>query len=174
MNTLSFFTLIRRWMRNLVPVATTFAFVLIGQLPLPLPLLSDVAPAFALISLYYWMVFRPDLMPYVAVFGLGIVQDAVAGAPLGLYALVYLMVQALVLNQRRFVAGKPFWVFWSAFGLVAPIAAAATWLLASVARGTLLAPGTAFVALIMTIILFPAVVWVLVHAQRRFIGMVEA
>jgi len=174
MNALAIFTLIRRWMRNLVPVATTFAFVLIGQLPLPLPFLSDVAPAFALISLYYWIVFRPDLMPYAAVFGLGIVQDAVAGAPLGMYALVYLLVQALVLNQRRFIAGKPFWVFWSAFALVAPVAAIAAWLLASVARGVLLAPGTAFVALVMTIVLFPAVAWLLVHTQRRFIGMAEA
>jgi rod shape-determining protein MreD len=174
MNTLSVFAYMRRWMRNLVPVVTTFAFVLIGQLALPLPLLSDVAPAFALISLYYWVVFRPDLMPYMAVFGLGIVQDAVAGAPLGMYALVYLLVQALVLNQRRFIVGKTFWVFWSAFALVAPIAAIAAWILASLSRGVFLAPGTAFVALVMTVVLFPAVAWLLVHTQRRFIGMVEA
>ncbi|MFT5181897.1 MAG: rod shape-determining protein MreD [Alphaproteobacteria bacterium] len=174
MNALSVFTWIRRWLRNLVPVATTFLFVLVGHLPLPLPLLSDVAPAFALISLYYWIVFRPDLMPYAAVFGLGIVQDAVAGAPFGLYALVYLLVQALVLNQRRFIAGKPFWVFWSAFAMIAPVAAFTAWVLASLSRGAFLAPGTAFVALIMTIILFPAVAWVLVHTQRRFIGMAEA
>ena len=174
MNAAAVFTLVRRWMRNLVPVVTTFAFVLIGQLPLPVPLLADVAPAFALISLYYWVVFRPDLMPYAAVFGLGIVQDAVAGAPLGLYALVYLVVHALVLNQRRLIVGKPFWVFWSAFALVAPIAAFIAWLLASISRGTLLAPGTTFVALIMTVILFPAVAWVLVHAQRRLVGMADA
>jgi rod shape-determining protein MreD len=174
MKALPLITLIRRWMRNLVPVATTFACVLIGQLPLPLPFLSDVAPAFALMSLYYWLVFRPDLMPYAAVFGLGIVQDAVAGAPLGLYALVYLLVQAMVLNQRRFIAGKPFWVFWSAFALVAPIAAFAAWLLASLARGTLLTPETALVALVLTIVLFPAIAWLLVHAQRRLVGMVEA
>lgn len=165
---------VNRWLRNLVPVATTFVFVLIGQLPLPVPFLNDVAPAFALMSLYYWLVFRPDLMPYAAVFGLGIVQDAVAGAPLGLYALVYLLVQALVLNQRRFIVGKPFWVFWSAFALVAPTAACAAWLLASVARGTLLAPGTAVVGLVMTIILFPAIAWLLVNTQRRFIGMADA
>jgi rod shape-determining protein MreD len=174
MNGLAVFTLIRRLLRNLVPVVTTFLFVLVGQLPLPVPMLSDVAPAFALISLYYWLVFRPDLMPYAAVFGLGIVQDAVSAAPFGMYALVYLLVQALVLNQRRFVAGKPFWVFWSGFALVAPIAALLTWLLASLLRGALLEPGTALVGLAMTIILFPVVAWVLVYAQRRIIGMVEA
>ena len=168
------FALIRRWMRNLVPVASTFLFVLLGQLPMPLPFLSDVAPAFALMSLYYWAVFRPDLMPYAAVFGLGILQDAIAGAPLGLYALVFLLVQALVVNQRRFVAGKPFWVFWSAFALVAPIATFASWFLASVSRGALLAPETTLVALLMTVTLFPAVAWLLVHAQRRLIGMADA
>lgn len=174
MNALSVVALIRRWARNLVPVAMTFLLVLAGQLPLPLPLLSGVAPAFALISLYYWVVFRPDLMPYAAVFAIGIVQDAVAGAPFGLYALVYLLVQSLVLNQRRFIVGKPFWVFWSGFALVAPIAVFSTWILASILRGALLTPGTALVELVMTIILFPAIAWVLLHTQRRFIGMVEA
>lgn len=174
MNSFPGFTFLQRWARNLVPVATTFLFVLVGQLPLPFPFLSDVAPAFALMSLYYWVVFRPDLMPYVATFGLGIVQDAVAGAPIGLYALVFLLVQAVVLNQRRFVIGKPFWVFWAAFTLVAPIAAFTAWVLASVTRGALLAPGATFVALTMTVILFPAIAWLLVHAQRRLVGMVEA
>lgn len=163
-----------RWLRNLVPVATTFLFVLFGQLPLPVPFLSDVAPAFALMSIYYWGVFRPDLMPYAAVFGLGVLQDAVAGAPLGLHALVFLLVHALVVNQRRFVAGKPFWVFWSAFALVAPIATVLTWLLASVARGALLATGASAIALLMTISLFPLIAWMLVQAQRRLIGMPEA
>lgn len=165
---------LRRWLRNLVPVATILVFVLIGQLPVPVPLLSDVAPAFALIALYYWLVFRPDLVPYAASFGLGIVQDALAGAPLGLYALVYLLVHAIVLNQRRFVIGKPFWVFWCAFGLVAPVAAVIAWVLASVARGALLAPGMSLVALVLTIIVFPAIAWLLVLAQRHLVGMVEA
>jgi len=174
LNAFAGLALIRRWARNLVPLATTFLLVLVGQLPLPLPLLSGIAPAFALISLYYWMVFRPDLMPYAAVFALGIIQDAVAGTPFGLYALVYLLVQSLVLNQRRFIVGKPFWVFWTGFALVAPIAAFAAWILASLLRGTLLTPATALVELAMTIILFPAIAWVLVHTQRRFMGMVEA
>ena len=174
MNALSIVALIRRWARNLVPVTITFLLVLVGHLPLPLPLLSGVAPAFALVALYYWVVFRPDLMPYAAVFALGIVQDAVAGAPFGLYTLVFLLVQSLVLNQRRFLLGKPFWVFWSGFALVAPIAAFAAWILASLSRGAFLTPETALIELLMTIILFPAIAWVLVHTQRRFIGMVEA
>ena len=161
-------------MRNLVPVTMTFLFVLVGQLPLPLPFLSEVAPAFALVSIYYWAVFRPDLMPYAAVFGLGIIQDAVAGAPFGLYPLVYLLVQSLVLNQRRFVVGKPFWVFWCAFAMVAPIAVFVAWIMASLLRGVLLSPGTALIELVMTIILFPAIAWVLLHAQRNFIGMADA
>lgn len=174
MTTTSQLAWLRRWLRNLVPVATTLVFVLIGQLPVPLPLLSDVAPAFGLIALYYWLVFRPDLVPYAATFGIGIVQDALTGAPLGLYALVYLLVHAMVLNQRRFIVGKPFWVFWCAFGLVAPMAGLIAWVLASVARGAVLAPGMPLVALVLTLIVFPAIAWLLVQAQRHLIGLAEA
>ena len=49
--------------RGLVPLGITFTLVLFETMPLPFPGSATVAPALSLIALYYWAVYRPDLMP---------------------------------------------------------------------------------------------------------------
>jgi len=170
MNVLSDFTWILRYLQSAVPIVITFFFVLVGQLQMPLQYLSNIIAGFAIISIYYWVIFRPELMPSIFVFFLGIIQDSLSGAPLGLNALVYLLIHALVNNQRRFIVGKSFWLFWGVFALISLFAVFSTWVLASIARGSYLTPETAIIGVIMTIIMFPAVIWLLVNIQQKFIG----
>ncbi|PPR12936.1 MAG: hypothetical protein CFH42_01913 [Alphaproteobacteria bacterium MarineAlpha12_Bin1] len=174
MNTLSIFLWLKSGLVNILPTCMTFLFVLIGYLPWPISFFAEIVPAFAIISLYYWVVFRPDLIPYFVVFGLGILQDAISGAPFGLHAIVYLVVRALVVNQRRFIIGKPFWVFWVAFGLVSFIAGLLSWCLASLYRGALLPTDAPLIALIMTVTLFPLIAWILLQVQRKIVGTMGA
>lgn len=155
-----------RWARNLLPIAITIALVLIGVARLQIPHYAVIAPSLPLMAVYYWTVFRPDLMPRLAVFGIGLLQDALAGLPLGVNALVLLLLHAVVISQRRFLIGKPFWVFWWGFLLVAPAAAGLTWAIMSILRGALIAPGAAVFHLLLTIVAFPILCWVLLRAQR--------
>ena len=174
MNTLPIILWLKRCLVNILPMCMTFLFVLIGYLPWPISFFAEIAPAFAIISLYYWLVFRPDLMPYFVVFSLGILQDAISGAPFGLYAMVYIIIRALVINQRRFIIGKPFWVFWVAFGLVASISGLLSWFLASIYRGAVLPTDAPLIALIMTVTLFPVIAWIFLQVQRKVIGTMGA
>lgn len=167
------FGFLQRLARNTVPVATIFLTVLLGQLPFPLPFFADVSPSLALMAIYYWVAFRPDLTPRWAVFSVGLVQDALTGAPFGLYALVFLLVLEIVLNQRRFISGKPFWVFWSGFALVAPMAALAAWMLASLLRGEVMPFDSVLIGLLLTLLAFPPVAWLLVQEQKLLVGVVE-
>jgi rod shape-determining protein MreD len=159
--------------RRVVPGATTLLLVFLAHIHLPLPFFAEIAPALPLMGIYYWVVFRPDLMPRVLVFALGLFQDALIGAPFGLSALVYLLAQAFVLSQRRFLVGKPFWIFWSGFGIVAPVAGALTWLLASVMRGAVLPSDVVLVGIGLTVVTFPIVAWFLLHSQRWLVGAAE-
>ena len=163
-----------RFARRGVPGLTVALLILIGALPLPLPYHGDVVPWLPLMGLYYWVVFRPDLMPRMLAFALGLVHDALLGAPFGLMALTYLLVQAFVLTQRRFIVGKPFWIFWAGFAIVAPAAVLLTWLLASILRGALLPGNATIVALALTVVVFPLVAWLLVRSQRWLVGTAEA
>jgi len=159
--------------RRVVPGLTILLLILLAQLPLPLPFFPDITPALPLMAIYYWVVFRPDLMPRILVFALGLFQDALIGAPFGLTALIYLLAHGFVLNQRRFLAGKPFWVFWAGFAIVTPVAMFLNWLLASILRGAILPTDVVLMSMLLTVIMFPAIAWALLHCQRWLVGSAE-
>lgn len=167
------FASVRDSARKTVPALTTIFLVLLAQLPFPLAFYPDVAPALPLMAVYYWVVFRPDLMPRVLVFAVGIFHDALIGAPFGLMALILLLVHTFVLNQRRFLVGKPFWVFWSGFAIVVPVAALLNWILASALRGAPMPTDVVLVSVALTIAMFPLVAWALLRSQRWLVGPLE-
>ena len=74
---------LHHWARSLIPVTLSLLLVLGAILPLPVPYYSVVAPALPLMAVYYWSVYRPDLMPHVAVFIIGVLVDIFAGTPIG-------------------------------------------------------------------------------------------
>ena len=107
-------------------------------LPYGLPKSALVAPILALISVYYWSVFRPDLMPASAAFLLGLLLDILSAGPPGLHALVFSLVHWAASSQRRALAGKSFAVGWLGYFLIGSGAALITWVVASLFHATVL------------------------------------
>jgi len=66
---------------RLLPVATTVLAALVTILPLRVPGDATLAPAFTLMAAYHWTIYRPDLLPSLALFGVGITEDLLAGGP---------------------------------------------------------------------------------------------
>ena len=156
--------------RKCTPVALTLVLVFISLAPFPVPGYVQVTPMLTLISVYYWSIYRPDLMPLAATFGIGLVQDVLTGAPLGMSALVLLLVQGAVVAQRRFFLGKTFLVVWWCFMLVAPAAAVVSWLLASLYHWTIIGPQTLFFQNVVTILVYPCLTWFLAVAHKRLVA----
>ncbi|MGH6954372.1 MAG: rod shape-determining protein MreD [Alphaproteobacteria bacterium] len=169
MNETGFWRRIDRVIRWLAPFATSVLFLVLAAIPLPIPGYQSIAPALALTAVYYWSIFRPDLMPAPAVFVVGILEDAHTGAPLGTNSLVFLVVSASVFRQRRVVLGKPFAVMWWGFGLTAAGAVLASWFIASLLSDRMLPPGPALMHYLMTLAVFPAFAWVLLRMHRAFL-----
>ncbi len=48
--------------RGLLPLICTLSVVLLSALPLRLPMAAMVAPSLTLIAVYYWTIYRPDLL----------------------------------------------------------------------------------------------------------------
>ncbi len=155
-----------RGVRLLLPTLLTLVAVLISVLSLPILFFDLVAPSLALVSVYYWTVTRPQVMPSAAVFLIGFVQDAVTGVPLGVNAFVLLAVHGVLLSQRRFLAGRPFWVFWWGFVILVPCATLVTWLLVALLRGAFFAPVDTLFAMTLTVAVFPLLSWFLFHVHR--------
>ena len=158
--------------RQLTPLMLTLALVIINVVPLHIPGFSRVAPLLPLMAVYHWAIFRPRLLPAYAVFLIGILQDILTGAPVGVNALVFLAGYGAVLSQKRFFIGKSFFILWLGFALIAAVAAAINWLAVSILSATLVEPQTVFFQYLMTLGFFPAVAWFFLRWQRAFLRLV--
>ena len=144
-----------RWLRGLIPLTVTVVLVFAGSLPWRLPAFVEVTPAFAVMAVFYWTIYRPDRLPYVATFAIGVLQDLLVGTPLGMTALVLLTVQGVVASQRTFFRGKPFLVVWWGFSMVMPAAGLLGWMIGSACFDALLPIVPIAVQVALTTLLFP-------------------
>ena len=154
---------------RLVPTLATLALAVLSVLPLRFPDYAAVAPLLALAGLYYWTIYRPDLLQPPAAFLCGVVLDLLSGAPLGVSALVFLLARAAVLPQRRFFVDRLFPFVWGGFTLLAAAAIAFLWLLGSVLEGAILDMRAAVLQWVLTVACFPAVAYLLMRVQRGFL-----
>ncbi len=155
--------------RGLTPFILTLSLAMLAVVPLRIHDFAPVTPMLTVIAVYYWSIYRPDLLPMAAVFAVGVFQDALAGMPLGLSALVLITVQYTVIAQRRFFHSKTFLVEWWGFMLVAPGAAFAGWLLASLYFGALVSPRPLGFQLLLSVALYPCLAWLFTRAQHYLI-----
>jgi rod shape-determining protein MreD len=151
--------------RHLLPCALTLAMLIVGVVPLHIPAFESVAPSMPLIAVFYWSLYRPDLMPAWAAFVLGLLQDSFVGLPLGVSACVLIAVHAAASTQRRFFVGKSFGVVWLGFAVVASVALALSWVLTCIYYGALLAPGAVLFQALITIGVFPVLSRLLLRCQ---------
>lgn len=152
--------------RNVAPFLMTLALVVVGQLPFSLPGPASVTPFFVLMAVYYWELHRPDLLPVLAVFPIGLLQDVLEGEPLGVNAFVLVAVIWVVVSQQRFFKGKSFLVVWWGFALVALLAAVLRWALISVLFGIAIPPWTVAFELVLTVALYPVLTVAFTLAHR--------
>ncbi|GAA0583525.1 rod shape-determining protein MreD [Caenispirillum bisanense] len=155
--------------RHMVPFVLTLLLILLAATPTHLPGMVRVGPMLSLIGVYYWAVYRPDLMGYGSAFTLGLFEDILTGAPLGSGALTLLIATGLVVSQYKFFKNKSFAVTWWAFAVVAFLATGARWLAVSLIYGVGTDLQTVAVEYMLTLALYPVLGWVLARAQLYLI-----
>lgn len=158
--------------RRATPVALTILLVLIAVVPYRLPAFPAVTPAVALVAVYHWALYRPDLLPVGAVFLIGLLQDALTDVPLGVNAAILVAVHGIVTTQRRFFAGKGFPVTWFGFIVMAAAAFVASWILVCLFYLRLIAPAPLLFQLLMTIGIFPMLSWAFSRWQMAILERV--
>ena len=155
----------RMWRLSL-PVGSIILAVLLTVIPIGFGQLSSIMPAFGLMAIYYWTVSRPESMPALFVFIFGILQDSLSGAPIGLWAVVFLSAHYFVISQRRLLAGQAFALAWFGFALLTVLAAILAWGLACAVFMQIVPPLPGAVQAFMTIMLYPPVAWALAQIHR--------
>ena len=157
---------IDRILRMLLPGFTVFMAVLLTVLPLGLPDLPVVMPFFTLMAIYYWTVARPDLLAAPLMFLIGMLQDGLAGTPLGLSAIVFLTAHYFVITQRRLLAGQSFALNWFGFSVLAVMAGGLAWAIACVFYLRLVPVTPSAIQTVLTIVLYPPLAWTFAQIHR--------
>jgi len=155
--------------RHLVPSGVTILLLLLTAVPTRLPGYADIAPMLPLMGVYYWAIYRPDLLPAWAAFAIGLMWDILAGTHIGVGALVLLLVQGVTASQRRFFLAKSFMFAWWAFALLTAGAVGLSWLLMAVLNGRPTDPAPALFGYALTLGLFPLLTWLLARTQVAFL-----
>lgn len=155
---------------KLVPFLTTLLLVVISIVPWHVPGLAVVAPAFGLMAVYHWTIYRPDLLPPSAVFVAGLLLDLLNGTPyVGTSALSLLLTRSVLMSQRRFFVNRLFPVLWAGFLLTAAAVVAFEWALVSALHGAVLGARPAIFEALLTVAIFPLASYLLARAQRAFL-----
>ena len=156
--------------RAAMPGLITAAAMVLAAAPAGLP---SLVPAVALAGVFYWSLFRPGYMPAAAAFVLGLLQDLLGFAPLGIGVLTLLLAHAGALRARPALAGRSFLLVWIAYLGVAALAAGLGYLLQALLGWTLPSARPAAVQFGLTAGLYPLLAS-LMSLLRRGLQRAEA
>lgn len=154
------------WVRHLLPAGLTLALVLVGAMPTHMPGFAEISPQLPLIGVYYWAIYRPDLLPASIAFAIGLMNDVLLGTPLGVSSLIFVLVQGMTVSQRRFFLGKPFIVAWCCYALVAAGSILLEWGLVSMLFDHVIPMSPVVFELLMSMAAYPILSWLFgrIHA----------
>lgn len=114
-------------LRLVAPYGLMLVLFICSVISIAFPSNNSMKAPFFLMAIYYWATYRPTLIPSWFVFSAGILADFITGLPLGLSALIYVVVQWLVTDQRRFLMGQSFLMIWIGFMIVSLAAGLIQW-----------------------------------------------
>lgn len=134
-----------------------FVLIILSILPLGLEGYGEVRPAFVLMAVYYWAIYRPYMLSPVGTFAAGLVLDLLTGTPLGMQALVLVLVRTITMTQQKFMLAQKFGVMWACFGLVALGAGCAQWFIYSLMDWQMAGIKPVVISALLSTLLFPAI-----------------
>ena len=155
---------------RLLPVATTATAAALSLEPMHIPGYAALAPDFTLMVVYHWTIYRPDLLPALSIFLIGVTYDLLTGGPPGASALLLLLARAVVLRHRRWFSDRTFLSVWSGFILLTAAAMLGLWILHSLLEAEMSEFQTGIFRGLLTMSLFPVVSFLLGRTQQTVMG----
>ncbi len=155
---------------RLLPVGTTIAAAAFSIEPLRFPGSAGLTPAFLLMTVFHWALYRPDLLSAPSVFVIGAVYDLVAGGPPGVTAMLLLLARAAVLRYRRWFLDRAFPFIWGGFALLTAVAMLGLWLMHLLLDAQIAGFKAMMFRAVLTIVFFPIASFILGRAQRALFG----
>ncbi|WP_222182066.1 rod shape-determining protein MreD [Geminicoccus harenae] len=154
-------------LRQLLPILTVAVALLLDLAPLPDAGPQAQAPRLTFAVVFFWALHRPELLPPLALFLLGLAGDLVAGSLIGLGpAMLLLLREAVARQQRLLLAASPLgrWVGFAGYVAVLMVAA---WLVTSAHALRWQAIDPLAVQALLTVLAWPVVAVLLIQVHAR-------
>lgn len=88
---------------------------------------SHLFPLLGVMSIFYWLVYAPIVMPLWLILLIGIWIDALNGTPFGMTSLSLFMVTMVLLAHRYLIVNEGFVVIWTSFAVTILIYSSLHW-----------------------------------------------
>lgn len=147
------------WLRRCSPKLLTLLILLFSIAPTYIPGYSSVRPAWVLVPIFYWALYRPYSFSVVSAFLTGLALDLLESTPLGVNTLTFTVLYIVTETQRRFLTGKTFSLVWAGFAILSFGAYFLKWFFVSVCLAVFTPIGSAFVSCLLLVLAYPAIVW---------------
>lgn len=150
-----------------------FSYLVIALCITILPIWQKVGaqPTLLLIILYYWTLYRPDLLHIEQLVLISLIQDGLFAYPLGFSALRLLINYALLLTQKRILCQQRFLWIWGGFGIFAIIDSLIFAILLSAAKHEWVGVLPFMPGLLMTISIYPLAIWLINRFMMKHLSV---
>jgi rod shape-determining protein MreD len=153
-----------------VPFLIAMLAAALTTLPYGLTFGLPAGPQLTLIVVFFWIARRPELLPPIALFFIGIWHDALSGAPMGLTPLLLLVVRAAIVEQNVIVFSQSFVLGWIGFAAISTLATGLEWAVVSWMQGSVYAGWPSILQVLLSIAFYVPVALVCSLLDRWTIG----
>jgi rod shape-determining protein MreD len=157
---------LRSW-RLAMPALAVLASLYVMSLPVWVT--APILPQLAFIGVITWSIRRPDLMRIGISFLLGLIQDLWLAGPIGVEACLFALVAALVASQHLVFAARPFRFEWLMISIIVMVHAMLIWMFGRWLWSDKIALLPIINQAVLTIALYPALVWLHARLQRKIV-----
>ena len=142
-----------------------FGLFVIGM-PFGLPGQAELWPVYTMACVYFWSLYRPASLPAPVVALVGLLLGLLGLSPLGLWAVLLLVLQGVVLAVRRRLAPQPFFSPGWCFAAWPWRLSALAWMLESLLTLTMLPVVPLLIEALFLAGLYPVVAGFFIRAHR--------
>lgn len=135
-------------------------------LPFGIPGQAALRPVYAMACVFFWSLYRPASLPAPAVALVGLLLDLLGLSPLGLWAVLLLLLQGAVLAARRRLVPQSFFMTWAVFSAFAAAVSALAWALQAALELHLLPLLPLAAECVLAFGLYPALAAFFIRAHR--------
>ena len=149
-----------------LPFATIFLSSWMGMIQVPG--FVHMIPDYGLCAVFFWSLYRPDLIPLGFLFFIGLIIDVLSGKILGQTPLMWFLVYWLVISQRRILVKANFMMVWAAFSFVFFVYEALTWCGMSFMGKRFVSIFPSLIHFLLTVGVYPFMTFFLITLRKSF------